>query len=284
MQRRRFLTGATAVGVLLAGCTSSGDDGDGSAGDAARGTDATTATPASGTTEKSTDGSPPPGTTAETDATTDAGNGSYAVSMPPVGNVTFDAVPETWVANNGSWADMGIALGRDPPKAVWLTERYHTHYYDAIDGVSVDKSDMVSLYSDGVSKELFYELDGDIHVMDPNFLTNRYKGWEQSFDRESGRNGSSEHESLQRVGAKRHRRGRRADRPVVRQQRFFDGLPVARELSVPFAVRGLREARRGIPRARALRGLRGAPRGIPVSGGWSRPHGRETGGGDHVDH
>jgi len=185
MQRRRFLTGATAVGALLAGCTSSGeDDGDAPAGNDttadAGGTNAATPTSASGTTEESTDGPPTSDTTTETDATTDAENGSYAVSMPPVGEVTFDAVPETWVANNGSWADMGIALGRDPPKAVWLTERYHTRYYEAIDGVSVDKSDMVSLYSDGVSKELFYELDGDVHVMDPNFLTNRYKGWERS--------------------------------------------------------------------------------------------------------
>jgi iron complex transport system substrate-binding protein len=39
---------------------------------------------------------------------------------------------------------------------------------------------MVSLYQDGVSKEVFYELDGDVHVMDPNFLLNRFKGWERS--------------------------------------------------------------------------------------------------------
>ncbi|MFC6731721.1 MULTISPECIES: ABC transporter substrate-binding protein [unclassified Haladaptatus] len=110
----------------------------------------------------------------------DSGDGPYTVSMAPVGEVTFDAVPETWVANNGSWADMGIALGLEPPKALWLTSRYHTQYYDEIPGVSVDKSDMVSLYQDGVSKELFYELDADVHVMDPNFLTNRFKGWKQA--------------------------------------------------------------------------------------------------------
>jgi iron complex transport system substrate-binding protein len=121
-------------------------------------------------------------TEAETEAateTTTSDEGSYTVSMEPVGDVTFESVPEAWVANNGSWADMGIALGLEPPKAVWLTSRYHTHYYDEIDGVSVDKSDMVSLYQDGVSKELFYELDADVHVMDPNFLMNRFKGWEQ---------------------------------------------------------------------------------------------------------
>ena len=38
---------------------------------------------------------------------------------------------------------------------------------------------MVSLDQEGgVSDEVFYELDADVHVMDPNFLMNRFKGWE----------------------------------------------------------------------------------------------------------
>ena len=100
---------------------------------------------------------------------------SYAVSIEPVGAVEFDSVPEQWVTSNGSWADMGIALGLEPPEAVTLTDRYHTHYYDGIDGVSVDTSDMVSLYQDGVNVERFYNLDADIHIIDPNFLKNRAK-------------------------------------------------------------------------------------------------------------
>jgi iron complex transport system substrate-binding protein len=150
-------------GSLLAGCTGGG----GSQTEAATSTETGTAAP----TETAT----------ETESTeTEASDGSYSVSIEPVGEVTFESVPETWVANNGSWADMGIALGLEPPKAVWLTSRYHTQYYDSIPDVSVDKSEMVSLYQDGVSKELFYELDGDVHVMDPNFLMNRFKGWKES--------------------------------------------------------------------------------------------------------
>jgi len=99
---------------------------------------------------------------------------SHTVSMEPVGEVEFDAVPETWVANNGSWADMGIALGQDPPEGVWLPSRYHTRYYDEIPGVSVDRDGITALYQDGVSKETFYDLDGDVHVMDPNFVRNRF--------------------------------------------------------------------------------------------------------------
>ncbi|WP_148286685.1 ABC transporter substrate-binding protein [Halarchaeum acidiphilum] len=100
--------------------------------------------------------------------------------MAPMGDVTFDSVPETWVANNGSYADMGLALGLDEPRALWLANRWHTNYYDDIDGVSADKSDTISLYQDGVSKERFYSLGADVHVMDPNFLANRFKGWSRS--------------------------------------------------------------------------------------------------------
>ncbi|NHN61080.1 MULTISPECIES: ABC transporter substrate-binding protein [Halorussus] len=164
--RRKYLTaaGALAASGLIAGCTG----GSGTQ-------ETTTAADTETTTAETTTAAE---TTTEEQETTTSGE-SYSVSMPPVGEVAFDGVPETWVANNGSWADMGVALGVEPPKAVWLTGRYHTQYYDGIDGVSVDKSDMVSLYQDGVSKELFYELDGDVHVIDPNFLMNRFKGWEQ---------------------------------------------------------------------------------------------------------
>lgn len=109
-----------------------------------------------------------------------ASGGSYTVSMEPVGEVSFEGAPETWLANNGSWADMGVALGHKPPEGVWLTERYHTQHYENIPGVSVDRSKMMDLYSDGISKEVFYETDADVHVMDPNFILNRFKGLKQT--------------------------------------------------------------------------------------------------------
>ncbi|GGM70448.1 iron complex transport system substrate-binding protein [Halarchaeum rubridurum] len=152
MDRRTFIgVGGATLGTALAGCTGSGDGG------------STTST-----------------STNETTTATSTGDGSYTVSMEPVGDVTFDAVPETWVANNGSYADMGVALGLDAPKGLWLANRWHTTYYDELEGVSVDTSDTISLYQDGVSKERFYALDADVHVMDPNFLANRFKGWSEA--------------------------------------------------------------------------------------------------------
>jgi len=171
--RRAYLTTAAAVlgGGALAGC-SSGESTD----TPAEGADPT-ATPTD--TPAATDA---PGTATETPATTQSSavETPYSVSIEPMGSVEFDSVPETWVANNGSWADMGIALGLEPPEGVWLTGRYHTQYYDEIPGVNVDKSDMISLYQGSVDREIFYELEADVHVIDPNFLLNRFKGWEQS--------------------------------------------------------------------------------------------------------
>ncbi|PSQ11129.1 Fe3+-hydroxamate ABC transporter substrate-binding protein [Halobacteriales archaeon QS_5_70_15] len=165
--RREYLTygGAVLGGGLLAGCTGTSGPGSGST-PTETGTETGTSTPtATGT-----------GTSTPT-ATEDPG---YSVSIEPVGEVTFESVPRTWLANNGSWADMGIALGQEPPKGVWLPSRYHTHYYDEIPGVSVDGSFIRKLWGDGgVGKEQFYELDADVHVMDPNFLLNRGK-WKQS--------------------------------------------------------------------------------------------------------
>ncbi|MFC5366258.1 ABC transporter substrate-binding protein [Salinirubrum litoreum] len=157
--RREYLTyGATVVASgLLAGCTGGGDTGN-------------SETP----TEEET-------VTATATETETPEAESYSVSIEPVGEVTFDSVPETWVANNGSWADMGIALGLEPPEGVWLPSRYHTSYYDEIPGVSVDGSQIEKLWGDsGIGKEQFYALDADVHVMDPNFLLNRSKGWKQA--------------------------------------------------------------------------------------------------------
>ncbi|MDS0475951.1 ABC transporter substrate-binding protein [Natrinema sp. 1APR25-10V2] len=115
------------------------------------------------------------------------GNGSsdggpYTVSMPPVGEVEFESAPQNWSANNGSWADMGIALGQEPPEAVYLTSRYHTQYYDEIPDVSVDKSGMKALWGDGnLNPEEFLELSEgvDVFVNDPNFVIGRADGWKQ---------------------------------------------------------------------------------------------------------
>ncbi|MHC3437186.1 ABC transporter substrate-binding protein [Natrialbaceae archaeon A-gly3] len=94
---------------------------------------------------------------------------SYSVTMKPVGTVEFNEVPETWLAYESDYADMGVALGLgDGLQAVGEPHRFHTQYYDELGIPHPD--DPTPLWNDGVDKELFYELDVDVHLVDPNWL------------------------------------------------------------------------------------------------------------------
>ncbi|WP_137290557.1 ABC transporter substrate-binding protein [Natronorubrum halophilum] len=107
-------------------------------------------------------------------------DGSYSVTMEPVGTVEFDEVPETWFPYTGDYADMGVALGQgDGLSAIGVRARFASHLYEELPGVSVDGSELTELYQDGTGKEIFYELEADVHLIDPNFMVNRLQ-WEQA--------------------------------------------------------------------------------------------------------
>lgn len=102
------------------------------------------------------------------------------MTIEPAGEVTFESVPEVWVAENPSWADMGVALGLGKPSAVVLTGEYRTWHYEDVPGLSTSTEEMVSLWQDGISKELFLEIDADVHFIDPNYMINLIKNWERA--------------------------------------------------------------------------------------------------------
>jgi len=160
MHRRDFVRagGAATLAGLLAGCASPSEDG-------------------SDTTEAPTDTTTAADTTAGSDeeTTTEAAE-SYSVSMTPVGEVEFDAVPETAAVYESGYADMLVALGHgDAVASVGQTARFHTEHYDELDGVDVDTSNVVDLVETGVTRETFLDLDADVHLMDPNWLTNVFE-------------------------------------------------------------------------------------------------------------
>lgn len=152
---RRNVLGTAAAAAsagLLAGCITKGDDADGEEDD-------------------------PSGNESGTDDPENGG--SYSVTMEPVGTVEFDAVPESWFPYTGDYADMGVALGQaDGLEAIGIRARYGTHYYDEIPGLSVDTSDLTQLWQGSTDREVFYTLDADVHLIDPNFMINRL-GWDQ---------------------------------------------------------------------------------------------------------
>jgi len=157
MRRRDFIAGTAAGATLLAGCS--------------QGTDTATPTESGGATNTATD------------TPTATESPSHTVEMAPVGEVTFEAVPESVAQYFPDYADMAVALGHgDTTNSVGLPSRYHTTHYDELDGVSVDKSSMTALVGDnGIDREVFFELDSDLHMIDPRWLTNNsFFGLEQS--------------------------------------------------------------------------------------------------------
>ncbi|EMA18250.1 MULTISPECIES: ABC transporter substrate-binding protein [Haloarcula] len=150
--RRDYIKGAGLIagGSLLAGCSSN------------------SATDSTATEPTETTGTP---TATETE--------SYTVNMEPVGDVTFQTVPERWLPYGGTYADMGVALGQaDGLTGIGGADRYYTYVYDELPGVSVDQ-ETIDANPEVRTKEEFYELDSDVHLYDPEMLVNWFD-WSQS--------------------------------------------------------------------------------------------------------
>jgi iron complex transport system substrate-binding protein len=169
--RRSYLKyGGTVIGGgLLAGCT--GSSGSGS-------TPESSATPAEAT----------PAETESTEAdadretatrTTSAASESYSVSMDPMGTVAFESVPERWMAYFSTYGDMGIALGQlDGLRGLIFTENWPLAFYEHLPGVDVSFEGVPQLMGEGgIDKESFYEMDCDVHLMDPNFISLLDDNW-----------------------------------------------------------------------------------------------------------
>lgn len=169
--RRQFVRyGGGVVGAgLLAGCT--GDGGDDS-----------------NRTPETTGGSET-GEASEAESATDSGtatDGSYTVSMAPVGDVEFESVPENVMVYSLLYADMAVAYGHgDAVNSLGFSAQAGGNtldaYYERLDGVSFDAEGLTQLNSGSgsiqVEKELFYELDSDLHLVDPA-LVDSFDGWD----------------------------------------------------------------------------------------------------------
>ncbi|MBP2251083.1 iron complex transport system substrate-binding protein [Halarchaeum solikamskense] len=121
-----------------------------------------------------------PRRTATEPATNATSDGAYAVTMEPTGTVAFDRVSEVIAGCDPTYIDMLVALGHgDAVESIRTRRQYLTTHYDELDGVSIDSSSLTQLASKngGVSKEVFYEMDADLHLMDPHWLTRILDSW-----------------------------------------------------------------------------------------------------------
>jgi iron complex transport system substrate-binding protein len=155
LTRRDSLKYGSAIvgGGFLAGCAGTEDD---------------SSSPE--TTAEETDTSTPDDAEDTTDE--NGSDGPYTVEMAPVGELSFDAPPERVTTYFPGYADMCVALGvEDSLIAMAENYRYHSHHYQELDDVDVD--DVPDILGDqGIDKEIFYELDSDVHLIDPEWLIN----------------------------------------------------------------------------------------------------------------
>jgi len=147
--------GALVGGALLAGCASDGGS---------------ESTPTSADTDTPED----TGTSPEEDT-------AYEVCMRPNGCHTLDSVPEEFIVYHQGPVDMMISLGQaEGIAASGFPSTFPTQYLDQLPDVSFDPSDIVGLNESGTpDKEVFYELDVDVHLVGHN-VAMEYFGLDES--------------------------------------------------------------------------------------------------------
>ncbi|WP_135364258.1 ABC transporter substrate-binding protein [Halosimplex halophilum] len=177
--RREYVKygGAIIGGGLLAGCSSDGEDS--TATPEAAGADTATATPtpeAAGTESA-----------APTETETATPDGPYTVSMAPVGEVELASVPTDVMVYSLLYADMAVAYGHgDAVNSLGFDAEAGGNtldaYYERLDGVAFDREGLAQLNTGSgsltVDTELFYELDSDLHLVDPALVAS-FDGWNQ---------------------------------------------------------------------------------------------------------
>lgn len=145
LTRRKYLAGSCGLlgSMLFAGCSGSSEE-----------TAQTTTIPSTSNTTQPDD--------------------SYTASLAPAGDVTFDSVPENVFTMYNQYADMLVALGHgDAVNSMFVPEMggpTMDHYYERLEGVSFDWEDLPNPF-DNLSKEFFYSLNSDVHLLDPAWLS-----------------------------------------------------------------------------------------------------------------
>ncbi|WP_432508520.1 ABC transporter substrate-binding protein [Halorubrum ezzemoulense] len=108
----------------------------------------------------------------------DGGDESYAASISPTGEVTFESPPETVFTRLTHHAGMAFALGRSDGLSAMHAPDYYdglwNQFVERLPGVSLDWSGLYSSWQP--DKEKLYELDSDVHLADPAWIT-RQDAW-----------------------------------------------------------------------------------------------------------
>lgn len=109
---------------------------------------------------------PTPTNTSETD-------GTHTVTMAPMGEVEFKKPPKNSFTVLVHHADMALALGHgDNVNSMYLPQYFGNLYnifLEQLDDVSIEWATLQNSWN--IGKEALYELDSDVHLADPAYVT-----------------------------------------------------------------------------------------------------------------
>ncbi len=105
----------------------------------------------------------------------DESDGTYSVTMAPSGTVEFERPPENVFTILPHHADMALAAGHgDAVSSMMYNPAYNdtmwNKFLERLPGVSVDWADLPGTWDP--DREFLYELDSDLHLADPAYMTN----------------------------------------------------------------------------------------------------------------
>ncbi|QKG94198.1 ABC transporter substrate-binding protein (plasmid) [Halorubrum salinarum] len=147
--------GAVVGGTLLAGCTGSSDDG---------------ATPDQSETTTETPSETGGENGSETETSTS--EPSYTADLSPVGTVSLEEPPTNVFTHFPWFPDMASALGQGGSvNYLWWdgTVAGLKYFTAGFDDFEIEWADNAGEY--GFAKEQLYELDSDLHLVDPSWVT-----------------------------------------------------------------------------------------------------------------
>jgi ABC-type Fe3+-hydroxamate transport system substrate-binding protein len=147
--------GAIVGGGLLAGCAGQSESDSGSTPTESAGEESTTTA-----------------TDDETESETTTENESYSAMMPPMGELTLEEPPSTWIGGLGFTADVLTALGQADGAVGMADPRFwYQGFYDFLDGVTAPAAEELTQFTTedrDTDLEVLYELDPDLIAVDPN--------------------------------------------------------------------------------------------------------------------
>lgn len=118
------------------------------------------------------------------DNNSENGSGSYTVTMAPMGEIEFDAVPEDALVTFAHYADMAVALGHGDAvnslQAPEMSGSTMNKFYERLEGVSFDWEGLENPLEDGVTEEELYDYDSDVHFLDPSYVLTTQDDWDES--------------------------------------------------------------------------------------------------------